>query len=86
MILLADCVYQADIVEPLVDALIALSGPKTVILCALRCRFRFQADFLAQANLFFSGSPLRPDAAHLDGVGRPDSLLFLRLKKRPDDE
>jgi predicted nicotinamide N-methyase len=86
VILLADCVYQADIVEPLVDALIALSGPKTVILCALRCRFRFQADFLAQANLFFSGSPLRPDAAHLDGVGRPDSLLFLRLKKRPDDE
>ena len=86
VILLADCVYQADIVEPLVDALIALSGPKTVILCALRCRFRFQADFLAQANLWFSGSPLRPDAGHLEGVGRPDSLLFLRLKKRPDDE
>lgn len=86
VILVADCVYQEALVEPLIDVLAALSGPKTVILLGLRSRFRFQADFLAQLHLWFSGSALRPDARHLVDIGRSDDLIFLRLKKRPDDE
>lgn len=82
VVLVADCVYQEQLVQPLVDTILAVTGPKSVVLLTLRARFDFQAKFLAELNVWFSGMPLNVEERHLKGLVGVDDIYALRLKRR----
>jgi len=82
VVLVADCVYQERLVQPLIDTILAVTGPKSVVLVTLRARFDFQAKFLADLNVWFSGMPLNLEERHLKGLVGVDDIYALRLKRR----
>jgi len=82
VILVTDCIYQERLVKPLVDTLVAVTQPGSVVLLTMRARFSFQADFLQMLKVWFSGMPLHPEERHLEGLTQVEDLGAWRLKRR----
>jgi len=82
VVLATDCVYQESLAKPLLDTLLAVTGPKSIVLLGMRARFGWQADFLYELNAWFSGMPVKPEERHVAGLTQADDLLALRLRRR----
>eukprot|EP00419_Tripos_fusus_P057439 CAMPEP_0172926944 /NCGR_PEP_ID=MMETSP1075-20121228/216573_1 /TAXON_ID=2916 /ORGANISM="Ceratium fusus, Strain PA161109" /LENGTH=238 /DNA_ID=CAMNT_0013788109 /DNA_START=78 /DNA_END=792 /DNA_ORIENTATION=- len=82
VVLVTDCVYQERLVKPLVDTLVSITQPGSVVLLTMRARFSFQADFLQMLKVWFSGMPLHPEERHLEGLTQVEDLGAWRLKRR----